>query len=151
MTVDDAFERLYEEVSPAAFRVSLAICGVREVAEDATQEAFARALARWDRLRHVPWAGGWVVTTAMNVARRSRRRVAPSVTHPSPDDPDLRSDVWRALRELPRRQREAVVLRYLLDLQLNEIGHVMGCSVGSVKVHLHRGRRALERRLEVEA
>jgi len=53
-----------------------------------------------------------------------------------------------ALRELPRRQREAFSLRVLEDLDVATTAQVMGCSEGSVKTHLSRARDALQKRLE---
>jgi RNA polymerase sigma factor (sigma-70 family) len=56
-----------------------------------------------------------------------------------------------ALRDLPRRQRDCVVLRYYLELPVAEIATTLGLSVNSVKTHLQRGLRALETRLGVTA
>jgi len=55
----------------------------------------------------------------------------------------LRIALVQALRRLPRRQREAVALRYLVDLPDREVAAALGVSVGSVKVHLHRGLASL--------
>ena len=74
MTVDPAFRELYEREFAAVFRAALLLSGDRRLAEDAAQEAFARALARWRRLRSHPSPGGWVTTTALNVARRQLLR-----------------------------------------------------------------------------
>ena len=57
---DPEFEALYRREFLAVFRTVYLLAGTREVAEDATQEAFARALERWSRLRGQTWAGGWV-------------------------------------------------------------------------------------------
>jgi RNA polymerase sigma factor (sigma-70 family) len=59
-----------------------------------------------------------------------------------------RDEVVAALRRLPLRQREALVLRYYLDLPEAEMAAAMGVSPGSVKTHLHRGLAALARLLE---
>ena len=60
------------------------------------------------------------------------------------------SDVVAALRRLPVRQRECLVLRYYLDLSEAEIAAALGISTGSVKTHSHRGLAALEKTLEDE-
>jgi DNA-directed RNA polymerase specialized sigma24 family protein len=71
---DSEFERLYETEVDSVFRTAFLLCRDREVAEDATQEAFARALERWSRPHGESWAGGWVMSTAINVCRRMLRR-----------------------------------------------------------------------------
>jgi RNA polymerase sigma factor (sigma-70 family) len=58
-----------------------------------------------------------------------------------------RVDLARALRRLPRRQREVVVLRYLADWSEADVALALGCSVGTVKSHGHRGLAALRRHL----
>jgi DNA-directed RNA polymerase specialized sigma24 family protein len=68
------FVELYKTEHDRVFQIVYALCGDAATAEDATQEAFVRALERWDRLRDQPWAAGWVTTTAVNMARRMLRR-----------------------------------------------------------------------------
>jgi RNA polymerase sigma-70 factor (ECF subfamily) len=68
------FRHVYERASPTVYRVAYRLSGRRETAEDATQEAFARAFERWARLRGEPWVVGWIVTTALNILRRTARR-----------------------------------------------------------------------------
>src|SRR5206468_10629294 len=96
------------------FRAVFALCSDAGVAEDATQEAFARALERWRRLRDRPWVAGWVTTTALNSARRSLRRRGTEMQaqRPAHVDPDEALDLWRGVRALPHRQQEAVGLHY---------------------------------------
>ncbi|MBI4259394.1 MAG: sigma-70 family RNA polymerase sigma factor [Actinobacteria bacterium] len=148
MRVDPAFQELYREEFPAVFRAAHALCGDRALAEDAAQEAFARALERWSRLRDRPWAAGWVVTTALNVARRAlRRRPDAPADARVQVEPDDRLDLVRAIRRLPRRQQEAVVLRYVTDLPVAEVARAMGVEEGTVKSHLARARAALAREL----
>jgi RNA polymerase sigma-70 factor (ECF subfamily) len=149
MKTDPGFRELYEREYPSVFRAVLLMCGDRGIAEDATQEAFARALARWRRLGGHAWAAGWVTTTAMNVARRSLRR-RPTETRNQvvgEVDVDARVDLRLAIRALPPRQQEAVVLHYLLDLPVAEVAAAMGCDAGTVKTHLFRARGALARAL----
>ena len=64
---------------------------------------------------------------------------------------DDQQDVLDAMRTLPRRQRECLVLRYYLELSENEIAATLGISNGSVKSHSSRGLAALARRLESRA
>lgn len=73
MSVDPRFEQLFKEEYEHVYRAVYLLCQDRQAAEDATQEAFARCLARWERLGGRPWVAGWVTTTAMNAARRAFR------------------------------------------------------------------------------
>jgi RNA polymerase sigma factor (sigma-70 family) len=148
VNLGSAFERFYAREAKAVFTAVYLMCGDRALAEDATQEAFARALERWDRLEVRPWAGGWVMTTALNVARRSlRRRSVWPLARESPN-PDEALDLWTAVRRLPRRQQEAAVLYYRMDVPVHEIGRILGCSEGTVRTHLARARQALRTLLE---
>lgn len=126
------------------------ITGSRAVAEDAVQEALARAWVRSERGEDIRNLEAWATTVALNLARsglrrlrvehRARRDVVPTaLDEPSP----LRVDVERAVRTLPRRQREIVVLYYLLDHGVREIAETLGVAEGTVKTNLHRARAAL--------
>ena len=145
---DEFCQLEYRRVFSAAFL----FCGNREIAEDATQEAFSRAFARWGRLGNEPWVSGWVMTTAMNICRKTARRLlrrpppgeASSVTDPPTTD---RLEVLAALADLSSRQREAAVLYYLGDLSIHQVGELMQTSEGSVKSHLSRARQSLRQRL----
>jgi RNA polymerase sigma-70 factor (ECF subfamily) len=149
--VDPAFRELFEHEFQTVFRACYLVTGDRAAAEDATQEAFARCLERWGRLRDQPWVAGWVTTTALNLARRSlRRRPAPPEPERIEPQPDLGLDLWRGIRALPPRQQEALLLHYAADLPLSEVAQVMGCGEGTVKTHLSRARAALRRYLEGE-
>lgn len=150
MKIDARFVQLYEAEFPAVFRAVYAMCGDRRLAEDAAQEAFARALERWRRLRDRPWVGAWVTTTALNVARRGLRRrpVGAAAAEDAPAvDLDARMDLVRAIGGLPPRQQEAVVLHYVADLPVAEVAAAMGVEEGTVKAHLSRAREALARSL----
>jgi RNA polymerase sigma factor (sigma-70 family) len=152
MAVDDGFRAMYEAEFANVCRSVTLMCGDAATAEDATQEAFARALSRWRRLREVPWAAGWVTTTAINVARRElRRRPVLPTTTPRPIDPEAELDLRAAVASLPPRQQEAVALFYLLDMSVTDSAATMGCDEGTVKTHLARARATLARVLRDEA
>jgi RNA polymerase sigma-70 factor (ECF subfamily) len=142
---------MYEQAFPIVYRVGYRFCGRREAAEDAAQEAFARAFERWSRLRGQPWVLGWILTTTLNVLRRAARRT-PKVTGSIQEElaePEVEGavDLWRGIRELPRRQAQAVVLYYIADLPVTQTARVMGCREGTAKAHLDRGRQRLARLL----
>ncbi len=150
MNVEPEFRELYEREHPTVLRACFLLARDRAAAEDATQEAFARALERWDRLRGQDWAGGWVMRTALNVVKRSRsgdRRATGVATDRAAPEVDVagRTDLWTAVGRLPRRQREATVLHYALDLPVAQVAAAMGCSEGAVKAHLFKARAALAR------
>lgn len=152
MRVDPRFRKLYESEYAAIFRAAYALCGDPGLAEDATQEAFARCLERWDRLGDQGWVAAWVTTTALNVARRAmRRRPQPAASDIGSHDLDQEMDLWRAVRTLTARQQEAVVLHYAMDMSLADVAAVMGCEEGTVKSHLSRARESLRLLLEGES
>jgi RNA polymerase sigma-70 factor (ECF subfamily) len=136
-----------------------ACCGSRDLAVDAVDEAFARALAKRSTVESMASPGGWILTVAINAARRgakrsNRRRTLERVDHASqasgwiePTDP--RFELWSAVRDLPDRQRMAVALRYLADLTEPQIAEVMGIAVGTVGSSLTAARRTLAARLAV--
>ena len=131
------------------------VCGDRDAAADATQEAFKRAYVRWARLRREPWVGGWVMTTAMNLCKRElKQRLRPNPLA-QPEAPPReaatadRVDVLAALHMLPFRQRQATVLFYWADLPTPAIAQLMGLSEGAVRAHLAHARTTLRKTLEV--
>jgi RNA polymerase sigma-70 factor, ECF subfamily len=147
----DSFEEFYGSEYSSVFRAVYCAMGDTEAARDATQEAFRRAFVRWRRLSRHDWAGGWVMTTALNVGRRMRRDDAREMTTDISDDsgPPLaledHVDLLDAVRTLPFRQRQAVVLFYLADLPLPVIADLMRISEGTVKAHLAQARSSLRR------
>jgi len=143
----DFYRATFGPVSGAA----RAFCGNADVAHESTQEAFAKAFARWPRLAQQQWAQAWVTTTALNLCRRRLRRRPPvasdaqTVAGPTTD----RIELLTALRALPDRQRQAVVLHYLADCPVATVADLMGLSEGTVKSHLFKARAALRKSLEV--
>ena len=146
------FEGAFPDLFRLAYRVSFRVLGDRGDAEDVAQEALARCHVRWSRLRDRPQ--GWVVTVATNLAidrlRRRQRSTGPVgepialvETHLSE-----RIDLAHALRRLPRRQRQVVVLRYLADWPELEVAEALGCTPGTVKSHASRGLAHLRHHLE---
>ncbi len=146
MGLDEEFEALYRDGYQSIYRAVFALCGDRAAAEDATQEAFARALERWKRLAGEPWVELWIAKTALNLGRRTFRRPKRARHDPPPGperDLEAAFDLHRAIRGLPRKQREATIYYYVLDFPVPEVARAMGCSEGSVKTHLSRAREGL--------
>jgi len=146
---DDFYGEHFDRVARA-----LALAGAdRELARDATQEAFARALRRWRHVKGMDRPDGWVYVVAMNQLRdhwRHREREHPGEP-PAFDNSSgvaTRLTVREAIATLPPRQRQAVVLRYLADLPVRDVAQAMGCATGTVKAALHQALRAMRVELE---
>jgi RNA polymerase sigma-70 factor (sigma-E family) len=126
-----------------------------ELAEEIVQEGFARTFASWSRVRRLddplPYVRRAVVNLSNSALRRraiARRlgldaeQVAPSAESEVIDE-QRRLEVEAAVRALPRRQRECVVLRFGFDAPVVQIAADLGVSEGTVKKHLHRALAAL--------
>lgn len=145
------FEEAFDHMFRRAFRLARRIVGDSAAAEDVAAEAMARAYADWGRVRAMPYREGWVLRVATNLALDRVRRHPPTVQlHSSADTEELvtlRLALTAALSALPRRQRQAVALRYLGGLSDGEVAQALDISLGSVKTHIHRGLAGLRRRL----
>ncbi|GAA1563230.1 SigE family RNA polymerase sigma factor [Kribbella sancticallisti] len=132
----------------------------RTAAEDLVQEAFLRLARNQHRINDLDRAAAYLRSIVVNLARDHNRRGLVSLRHRPPAEVDDRSaedhaaadesrrEVIEALRGLPRRQRDCVVLRYFVELPVAAIGETLGLSPNSVKTHLRRGLRALKVELE---
>jgi RNA polymerase sigma-70 factor (sigma-E family) len=154
----DELERLFRAHATALLRLALVLTGDRALAEDLVQEAFVRR--HWAGLAAADHELAYLRSTVINLSHshhRHLRVVRRTPTTPpldaAPADAELggREDQRRivaAVRALPTRQRDCVVLRYYADLTDTEIADALGISAGSVKTHLHRARATLADRLE---
>jgi len=158
-SVDAVVAELFEQEGARLVRMARFFVDDRTAAEDLVQEAFIRLARSAHRLRDRDRAAAYLRAIVLNLARDHNRRGLVSLRHRPPADPApasveeqvaARSDqqaVVAALGQLPRRQRDCLVLRYYLELSVPEIAETMGLSANSVKTHLQRGLRALEQRL----
>jgi RNA polymerase sigma-70 factor (ECF subfamily) len=131
-----------------------AVTGNLPDAEDAVQEAFARASVHWGRVRAYELPEAWVRRVALNVAftglRRARRvmevliRAAPP---PAPPLPGATLELVEALGRLALPFRQVLVLHYLADLPVERVAGELGIAVGTAKSRLARARDALARQL----
>lgn len=129
------------------------IAGSRPAAEDAVQEALARAWERSERGEQIDSLSAWATRVAVNLSRSALRRLRaerrakerlagdPALNGSGPSGAAV--DVARALAALPRRQREATVLRYYLEMDVAEVASALGVSGGTAKTTLHRARKKL--------
>jgi len=142
--------------------VRLAAILVRDIptAEEVVQDAFVAMHGGWQRLKDTEKALAYLRQAVVNRSRsvlRHRMVVEKNLQNAPPDMPSAehgafvlleRSEVVAALRDLPGRQREAIVLRYYADLSEADIAAAMGISRGAVKSHTARGMAALRTALE---
>ena len=127
--------------------------GDADLAADSADEAFVRAYADWRRVGQMASPTGWVHRVALNVLRRRARRATferRKVEPPPQVAKVVDRDIWIVVRQLPERQRVAVVLRYLLDLPERDIAAAMGISRGTVASALAAARQRLARWLTEE-
>jgi len=123
--------------------------GRREIADEATAEAFTRL---FDYREGVRDPAGWVFRTAFRLAAVDLRRES-ATDYELPElaervDASLPSDLTLALGRLSPDQRVAVFLRYYADLPVNEVARLCGSSSATIRVRLHRARRALRTMLD---
>lgn len=152
---DDFYRREYHSV----VGLGRVLSGSLHVAEDLAQHAFTQAHRDWRRIGAYDDPGAWVRRVLVHASTSRFRRLASETKAvarlagrrqdpvPAPDGSD---DVWSAVRRLPRRQAQAIALRYWDDLSVSQIAEVLDCSTETVKTHLKRGRAALSTSLRIE-
>ncbi|GAB3790981.1 RNA polymerase sigma factor [Nocardioides ungokensis] len=154
MGVDDReFEELFDAEFSGVVRAVFVVCQDIGRAEDVAQEAFLELLRHWGRVSRYDRPGAWVrrvairkaVQVTKREARRSwfERRAAASTVSDALSPVGADDALWAAVRSLPAQQRAVVALFYYEDLSVEDVAGVLGCSVSTVKVHLHRARESL--------
>jgi RNA polymerase sigma factor (sigma-70 family) len=146
----DSFDACFAHLFDVAMRPALRILRSPAPAEDVAAEVLARAFVDWGRLEGAVWLDAWIVRVSTNLAidqvRRSARRF-PRIHVAEDGELEVRLDLASAVAQLPRRQREAVSLRYFGDLSERDVAALMDVSLGSVKTHIHRGLATLREQL----
>jgi RNA polymerase sigma-70 factor (ECF subfamily) len=156
----DAYRRLVEREGPALVRACHRILGDHAEAEDAAQEAFVSAFRSLSSWRGDGPFGAWLTRIGVRIALRQagRRRTVtwrdPATAAAPPDAPGqadraAATEIRTAVATLPEPYREVVALRFFGEASLDEIAHVTGRPLGTVKTHLHRGLARLRASLEV--
>ena len=145
-----SFEDFFRETYPHLAKAALLLTGNEAEAEDLAQEALARAFERWARVRVMASPDGYVYRTALNLHRKAIRRARGRPVDPAPQssvDPSVgladRDLILRALQQLPIGLRVALVLVDWAGMPTNEAASVLRLNPASVRVRLHRGRKAL--------
>lgn len=153
---ETAMIRLFDGHHAQLVRLAV-LLGADQDAEDVVAEAFCVLHSRWYRLRAPESAAAYLRSVVCNLVRMRIRRLQVSRRHADVQlDPIASAEstamlhedqrqVVDALKGLPTRQREALVLRYWMDLKEREIADAMGISTGAVKSHISRGMHALSR------
>ena len=161
-SADRAVIELYSQHYRALVRLAALLVRDTPTAEEVVQDSFVAMSGGWQRLRDTEKALAYLRQAVVNRSRsvlRHRTVVDKNLQKAPPDMPSAehgalvlleRSAVVAALRGLPDRQREALVLRYYADLSEAEIATAMGISRGAVKSHTARGMTALRTALEQE-
>ncbi len=158
--VDAFVVQLFRAEGQSLVRLARLFVDDRNAAEDLVQEAFIRLSRSAHRIADPDRAPAYLRSIVLNLARDHNRRGFVSLRHHLPfddeaasteDQIDLREDQRRlieALRELPPRQRDCLVLRYYDELGIDDIAETMGISRNSVKTHLTRGISGLGKLLD---
>jgi RNA polymerase sigma-70 factor (sigma-E family) len=156
-----AVTALYQVHAVGLIRLAVVMLGDRAAAEDVVQEAFCALYRRWNHLADPEKALTYVRSSILNGCRselrrriRSERRLAPDAVAAGAASAEVMAligeehrEVLAALRRLPRRQREALVLKFYLELPEPEIAAAMGVTQGTVKSTASRALGALARLL----
>lgn len=162
---DALVARLFAVEGAALVRLARLFTDDRTAAEDLVQEAFVRLHRAADRVQDPDKAAAYLRSIVLNLARDHNRRGLMSLRHrdaerlepppePTPQD-RIEADedelaILEALRGLPPRQRDCLVLRFYLELSSTEIADTLGISANSVKTHVKRGIAVLRSTLGEE-
>jgi RNA polymerase sigma-70 factor (sigma-E family) len=154
--MDDDFVEFVRRRGDHHLRTAVLLTGDWHAAEDLVQAGLSKLYRVWGRLDTTSEPDAYLRRILVNTYRswwRARwRREVPRAELPDPaaggdlgEAGAAAEDVRRALGRLSARQRTALVLRYFEDLPETEVASLMGCSVGTVKTHTHRGLQAMRR------
>jgi RNA polymerase sigma-70 factor (ECF subfamily) len=155
--VGEDFEVFYRREYRSVVKVALALSGSRWVAEELAQEAFVRVYRNWASIRVHDRPSAYLRRVAVNLALSRGRRITAEAkalvrfiggarTEIGAVD-GLDAEFWQAVRALPRRQAQVIALHYVDGLEPTAIAAVLGCDAATARVHLHRARKEVARRL----
>jgi RNA polymerase sigma-70 factor, ECF subfamily len=155
---DRAFEALFGPLVEPALRLAYSMLGDRSEAEDATQEAVTRAWRKLRQLRAGMPVRPWFLAIVGNQCRNVRRtrwfkvvRVPAVLRRAAPGEPDVEHmDLERALARLPDGDRQALFLRFYMDLPVEEVAVALGVSPAAAKARIYRACHRLRPSLAEE-
>ncbi len=154
---------LYQAHALGLVRLAVLMVGDQQTAEDVVQDAFLALYRRWSTLKDPDRALAYARASVLNGCRMVHRAHSrhDGIALAAADDTEsaeetallgeANREVMTALRQLPARQREAVVLRYYLDMTEDQAAQAMQVSRGTVKSATSRGLAALGRLLKEES
>jgi RNA polymerase sigma-70 factor (sigma-E family) len=154
----DEFTEFAEAAAPRLRRTAFLLCGDWHTAEDLVQTALAKVFVAWRRIQRQEAAHSYATRTLMNcyLADRRLKRPVEVLTDRLPESgsessaAETRLVVLAALATLPPRSRAVVVLRYWLDLSIDDTAALLGCSTGNVRSQSTRALAKLRAELEMK-
>lgn len=172
---NDAFEELVNKYKHQIYNLAYRLLGNREEARDVSQEAFFRAYKSLNKYKITYSFFTWIYTISINVCRNhlkdnKKMYMVPLESSPSMEEGDFElpissedltpeeilhkkrnSDrIQQIINRLPKKYRSVVVLKYIHGLQYNEIANIVNLPLGTVKIQIHRARKALKELWEEE-
>jgi RNA polymerase sigma-70 factor (sigma-E family) len=162
MTASDEFVEFAAATSARLRRTAFLLCGDWHTAEDLAQTTLAKVFVSWRRIRRRDAAYSYATKTLLNTyfADRRLKRAGEVLTGQLPElpfvdqAPELRLLVLEALATLPPQARAVVVLRYWVDMSVEQVANLLHCSEGNVKSQSARGLdklRPLLKEIAIEA
>jgi RNA polymerase sigma factor (sigma-70 family) len=143
------FQAVLDAHAGDVYRFLVAAVGPHD-ADDCWQETFLAALRAYPRLKSADNLRGWVFTIAHRKALDTYRQRSrgPTPVADVPDvgtatSPDGDPELWRAVRELPHKQRAAILHRYVSDLPYQDIGQLIGSTAAAARRSVHEGLKTL--------
>lgn len=151
----DSFGQIADKYYPAMVAIGYSVLADHQLAEDAAQEAFARALDGLRSLKTKTKFAPWLASICRNVAKdmltaKARQTDAADLSHIADSDSHDESNqaVWRAIEQLPGSAKELIVLRYYDGLSYDEIASVLGISKATINGRLTRAKRKMAKYLQ---
>lgn len=143
----EVFEVLVKQNYQKVYQTVYAYTIDKYITEDAVQQAFVIAFKQLNKLKFKDKFASWVITIALNEAKRMLRDKnnikLKSMTDMSitiDNDIELKEDVCQTLNRLKRQDAEILILKYYADLTLQQISDILGINISNAKVKLHRAK-----------
>jgi RNA polymerase sigma-70 factor (ECF subfamily) len=148
-------DALFDEHWVTAWRAAYAVTGRNDLADDAAQDAFVKAIRAFgtfdSRRPFAPWITKIAVNSARDLLRAERRRNLASLDEATEASaPAQMTGLLAAVAALPPEQREAVVLHHVLGFKLSEVAEIVGAPEGTVASRLGRAVAQLRQTTEAE-
>lgn len=152
---DRSFDDFFRAEQPRLIAMALALCPGREAAHDLAQEALVRTYLAWPKVSRLDRPGAWTRRVLLNLVvdsarrRHTELRLSDRLAREHRTSPDAYAHAesyasfWSAVRDLPKRQRWAIVLHYVDDLSVCDVAAVLNVAPGTVKASLWQARRKL--------